>query len=213
MESNYLVADIHTTPTYCGGGYLGAITHVGTGRINLGVFITENNLGQSTAFVGPVMSYYEYTTTNFLRLTDEEWALTYLWSATRPDWVNVYLADSLGESRGSGPILVTSVEPGSNPIIPESQILLGNYPNPFNPTTIIHFTIPRDLTNSKAKLVIYDVQGRIVKTLVDETLSAGNYLSRWDATNDSGDKVSTGVYFYSLQAGDRTVSKKMVYLK
>ena len=124
MESDHIVADIHTTPTNCGGGYIGAISHVGTGPVNLGIFITENHLGESTAFVGPVMSYYEHRTTNFLRLTDEEWASIYLHLAERPEWVNIYLADSLGETRGSGPSLITSVEKDENQIIPQSQILL-----------------------------------------------------------------------------------------
>jgi len=59
MESDHIVVDIYTTPTNCGGGMIGAISHEGTGPINLGVFITENHLGVSTAFVGPAMSYYE----------------------------------------------------------------------------------------------------------------------------------------------------------
>ena len=213
LESNHIVADIHTTPTDCGGGSLGAISHVGTGNINVGVFITENDLGEPTAFIGPVISYYEYRTMNYLRLNDEEWESNYLFSATRPDWVNIYLADSLGESRGEGSSLVTSVESDDNPIIPESQILLGNYPNPFNPSTLIHFTIPRDLTNSRTTLKIYDVQGSLVKTLVDEVLPAGNYLCKWNATNEAGNKVTSGVYFYSLKVGERVVSKKMILLK
>ena len=150
---------------------------------------------------------------NYLRLNDEEWESNYLFSATRPDWVNIYLADSLGESRGEGASLVTSVESDDNPIIPESQILLGNYPNPFNPSTLIHFTIPRDLTNSRTTLKIYDVQGSLVKTLVDEVLPSGNYLSKWDAINEAGNKVTSGVYFYSLKVGDRVVSRKMILLK
>jgi len=213
MESDHIVADIHTTPTDCGGGMIGAISHVGTGSVNLGVFITKNHLGESTAFVGPVMSYYEYQTTNFLRLTDEEWASTYLQSALRPAWVNIYLADSLGESRGSGPILITSVEEDENKIIPQSQILLNNYPNPFNPYTIISFSIPYDLTNSFVELKIYDINGRLVNTLVSENLPAGNYLTKWEGDNTSGTKVSSGVYIYSLRVGERMVARKMTLLK
>lgn len=213
MDSDYLVADIHTTPTDCGGGMIGAISHVGTGNINLGVFVTENNLGEPTAFVGPVTSYYEYRTTNFLRLTDDEWASTYLQSALRPEWVNIYLADSLGETRGSGPVLITSIEQDENQIIPESQILLNNYPNPFNPYTIISFSIPYDMTNSKVELNIYDITGRLVKTLVNENLPAGNYLTKWEGDNSSGSKVSSGVYIYSIRVGDRAVNKKMTLLK
>ncbi len=213
MESDHIVADIHTTPTNCGGGYIGAISHVGTGNINLGVFITENHLGEPTAFVGPVMSYYEYRTTNFLRLTDDEWASTYLQAALRPEWVNIYLADSLGQSRGNGPSLITSVEQIKNPVIPQSQILLNNYPNPFNPYTIISFSIPYDLTNSFVELKIYDINGRLVKTLLNENLPAGNYLTKWEGDNISGTKVSSGIYIYSIRVGDRAVNNKMSLIK
>ena len=195
MESDHIVADIHTTPTYCGGGYLGAISHVGTGPVNLGIFITENDQGDLTAFVGPVMSYYEHRTTNFLRLTDEEWESIYLHLAERPEWVNVYLADSLGETRGSGPTLITSVEKDENQIIPQS------------------LSIPYDLTNSFVELKIYDINGRLVNTLVSENLSAGNYLTRWDGDNSSGSKVSSGVYIYSIRVGSRTLNKKITLLK
>jgi len=159
------------------------------------------------------MSYYEYRTYNFLRLTDEEWENTYLQSALRPAWVNIYLADSLGETRGSGPVLITSVEVDKNPIIPESQILLDNYPNPFNPYTIISFSIPYDLTNSFVELKIYDINGRLVNTLVSENLPAGNYLTKWVGDNSSGSKVSSGVYIYSIRVGDRAVNKKMTLVK
>ena len=213
MESDHIVADIHTTPTDCFGNYIGAISHVGTGNVNLGVFITENHLGEPTTFVGPVTSYYEYRTTNFLRLTDDEWENTYLQAALRPEWVNIYLADSLGETRGSGPSLITSVEQDNNPVIPESQILLNNYPNPFNPYTIISFSIPYDLTNSFVELKIYDINGSLVKTLVSENLPAGNYLTKWEGDNTGGNKVSSGVYIYTIRVGDRAVNKKMTLIK
>jgi hypothetical protein len=213
MESDHIVADIHTTPTNCGGDPIGAISHVGTGSVNLGVFITKNHLGESTAFIGPVMSYYEYRTMDFLRLTDDEWASTYLQSSTRPDWVNIYLADSLGESRGSGPSLITSVEKDEKQIIPQSQILLDNYPNPFNPYTIIAFSVPHDLTNSFVELKIYDINGRLINTLVSENLPAGNYLTKWEGDNTNGSKVSSGIYIYSIRVGDRAVNKKMTLLK
>jgi len=214
MESDHIVADIHTTPTYCGGGYLGAISHVGTGPVNIGIVVTENHQGDLTAFAGPVMSYYEYRTTNFLRLTDDEWANTYLQSALRPDWVNIYLADTLGNSRGEGATLITSVEnDGEGLLIPQTEILLNNYPNPFNPTTIISFTIPYDLTNSLTELKIYDLQGRLIKILVNEVLPAGNYLSKWDGKNEMGNQVASGVYIYNLKVAYRQKSSKMTFLK
>jgi hypothetical protein len=214
MESDHLVADIHTTPTDCGGGIIGAITHVGTGPINLSVLVTENNNNELTAFVGPVMSYFEYTTLNFLRLTDEEWDNQYLQSATRPDWVNLYLADTTGNTRGEGRILITNVQnKNGDPFIPKSEILISNYPNPFNPSTIIAFSIPYDLTNSNTVLKIFDIQGKLIRTLLDEDLAAGNYLTKWDAKNDEGDNVSSGVYIYNLKVGHRQVSGKMMLLR
>ena len=166
-----------------------------------------------TAFVGPCFSYYEYVTTNFLRLTDQEWKNQYLHSALRPSWVNIYLADNSGNTKGKGLQLVTSVEKDNNKIIPETHLIARNYPNPFNPSTIISFTIPYDLTNSMTELVIYNIQGQIVKRLVREVLPSGNYLTRWDGTNESGVKVSSGIYIYNLRVADKQFSGKMTLLK
>ena len=213
MQSDNLVADIHTTPTDCAGTTIGAITHVGTGNVNLGVVVTKNHEGDQTAFIGPVMSYYEYTSTNFLRLNDEEWSSTYLREGLRPDWVNVYLADSSGNSRGEGRSLLTSVEKDDNEIIPESHIVINNYPNPFNPSTIISFSVPHDLTNSLVTLNIYDIQGKLVRTLVQEQLPAGNYLTKWYGKNEAGNHVASGVYIYNLQVDQKQVSGKMMLLR
>lgn len=213
IGKDYIVADIHTTPADCGGGIMGWVKHVGTGPIDVGVFIAKIPGGENCAFVGPLLSYHDYTTEDWLRLTDDEWASTYLQSATRPDWVNIYLADSLGQSRGSGSMLITSVKKDENQIIPHSEILLGNYPNPFNPYTIISFSIPYDLTNSYVELKIYDINGRLVNTLIKENLSAGNYLIKWFGDDSSGGRVSSGVYLYTIRVGDRMISKKMTLLK
>jgi len=214
MESDFIVADIHTVPTDCGGFVGGWIPHVGTGPINLGVWITELPGGQLTAFIGPVLSYYEYITDDFERLTDTEWDETYLYFSMRPDWVNIYLADSSGNSRGEGGTLITSVEVDpNNPVIPETHIIAKTYPNPFNPYVIINFSIPYDLTNSLTELIIYDVTGQKVKTLFRETFPSGNYLTRWDATTDDGSGVSSGIYLYVLKVAEQQVTGKMVYQK
>lgn len=214
MQSDYLVADIHTTPTDCFGGEYGWISHVGTGPINLGVVVTKDPDGVLTAYTGPMMSYFEYRTEDYLRLTDQEWNSTYLQAALRPEWVNIYLADSSGNTRGTGPSLVTNVQIDyGNPNIPQSQILISNYPNPFNASTIIAFTIPYDLTNSDVELKIFDVQGKLVKTLLNERLPAGNYLYRWQGDNSFGNMVTSGVYFYNLTVDGSNVNGKMIMLK
>lgn len=214
MESDHLVADMHTVPTDCYGAPLGWILHTGTGPINLGVFITPWNDGIETAFIGPVMSYFEYTTSNFLRLTDQEWNDQYLQSALRPDWVNIYLADSTGNSRRIGPSLITDVERDQNGLaIPKSEIMIANYPNPFNSSTLIVFTIPADFTNENTVLRIYDIQGSLVATLMNQQLASGNYIVKWEGKNQNNLDVSSGVYFYNLKVGDRVKSGKMNLLR
>jgi hypothetical protein len=89
--------------------------------------------------------------------------------------------------------------------IPTSYSLLQNFPNPFNPTTRIHFGIPKV---SKVSLVIYDVLGRKVVTLVDKQLVPGYYDYNWNASS-----MASGVYFYRLRAGSFTETKKLVLLK
>jgi hypothetical protein len=99
--------------------------------------------------------------------------------------------------------------------IPKSFTLMQNYPNPFNPTTKIRFTIPlsRGVSGSagrgvSVKLVLYDILGKEITTLINENLSPGTYETEWNALN-----YSSGVYFYQLQVNDYLETKKMVLLK
>lgn len=214
MEKDHIVADIHTVPTNCSGIVIGAIPHVGTGSVNLGVFIAELPGNQQVAFIGPVLSYYEYTTLNFERLTDQEWDEKYLQAALRPSWVNIYLADSSGNSKGAGQRLITNIS-DENPSVnyPSDFLTAGNYPNPFNPETIIWFKIPSNLTNSSVELCIYDINGELVIGLVNDILSTGNYLVKWNGQNLKGKDVSSGIYFYHLKAADKITTGKMMLLR
>lgn len=84
------------------------------------------------------------------------------------------------------------------------------YPNPFNPTTTIAFTLE---TGAKVSLRIYDVQGAVVRTLRDEILPQGLHEARWDGRDDNGLQVATGVYFVRLVGKDYRVTRKIVLLK
>ncbi|CUU10353.1 Por secretion system C-terminal sorting domain-containing protein [Candidatus Kryptobacter tengchongensis] len=86
-----------------------------------------------------------------------------------------------------------------------------NYPNPFNPTTTIEFAIPKRVN---VKLIIYDLTGKVVKTLIDgQEYEAGLYRVEWNGKNDYGEYVSSGIYFYRLEAGDFVATKKMVLVR
>jgi len=98
-----------------------------------------------------------------------------------------------------------------NPEIPTSFGLDQNYPNPFNPTTIIQYRLKEP---TGVKLIIYNILGQKVITLVNQEQLAGNYSIQWNATNEYGSRVSTGIYFYRLVAGNKfTEVKKMILLK
>ena len=94
---------------------------------------------------------------------------------------------------------------------PEAFSLANNFPNPFNPTTTIKYALPQA---ADVELTVYNVVGQPVRTLVAEHQSAGRYAVEWDATNDSGHSLSSGMYFYRLQAGEEFREiKKMLLLK
>jgi len=95
-------------------------------------------------------------------------------------------------------------------MIPMEFALLQNYPNPFNPVTTLRYDIPE---NSHVTITIYDMLGRQVKTLINQTQDAGYRSVIWDATNDYGKPVSAGIYLYQIQAGEYISTKKMVLLK
>jgi hypothetical protein len=92
----------------------------------------------------------------------------------------------------------------------ENVVLHPNFPNPFNPVTTIRYDLSED---SPVSIMIYDIMGRKVKTLVNKSQNAGFKATIWDATNDLGQPVSTGVYLYKIQAGEFRQVKKMVLLK
>ena len=101
--------------------------------------------------------------------------------------------------------------------LPSKFLLYQNYPNPFNPVTKIKFAIPSDVksrlvgTGSKTsdvKLIIYDITGREIQTLVNEKLNPGTYEVTFDGSN-----LSSGIYFYQMRSGEFIETKKLVLLK
>lgn len=94
--------------------------------------------------------------------------------------------------------MITSIESISN-FLPKEFRLKQNYPNPFNPTTTIQYDLPK---SGDVHLVIYNLQGRHIRTLVDAQQQAGYLHTTWDSTDEQNLPVSTGVYFCRMQVGE-----------
>jgi len=102
---------------------------------------------------------------------------------------------------------------GGGATLPKTFALEQNSPNPFNPSTTINYQVPEDAGGLAVSLNVYDIRGRLVRTLVKEVKGPGYYTAYWDGTNNHGQQVSSGVYFYRFSSEKYTLTRKMVLLK
>jgi hypothetical protein len=129
------------------------------------------------------------------------------------------VADVLEDAEGNGNIVtpealdvlpfITAVEEDN---LPDAFALSKNFPNPFNPTTTIEYAIPADGAGH-VEMVIYNINGQKVRTLVNETKDAGYYNVVWDGRSDSGEMVSSGLYMYKIVSGSFSKIQKMTFMK
>jgi len=128
------------------------------------------------------------------------------------DW----LLDSVPNIVGFDPVCwvvmmgPTAVGDKPGDILPKEFSLSQNHPNPFNPSTIIDFALP---TRADVSINIYNVLGQKIKTLVNKEYNAGYYKETWDGTVENGALAASGIYFYKIDAGEFTATKKMILLK
>ena len=111
---------------------------------------------------------------------------------------------------GIDPLSSGSIEIFEMDAIPQKYLLGQNFPNPFNPNTTIEFAIPED---SYVNLSVYDIMGRLVKTIVDKKINAGYYQVDWDGTDQDSLHVSASLYIYVLKNNKVTITKKMIMMK
>ena len=110
----------------------------------------------------------------------------------------------------SSEVLVVITGIGDDNALPKEFALKQNYPNPFNPETWIAFDLPQAVN---VTIAIYNTLGQKVRTLVNESTAAGSYKILWNGTNDQGNNVASGVYVYSIKAGNFTEAKKMTLMR
>jgi hypothetical protein len=102
-----------------------------------------------------------------------------------------------------GANIITTINNTSENVI--SYKLFQNYPNPFNPTTTIKFDVVR---SGDVKIIVYDVMGREIQTLVNEKLQPGTYKTSFDGSN-----LNSGIYFYQMVSGNFKQTRKLILLK
>lgn len=95
-------------------------------------------------------------------------------------------------------------------VVQDDYKLFANYPNPFNPSTTINYSIPE---SGSVRIAVYDMLGNEVAELVNNELSAGSHQTVWNGENGYGSQVSSGIYFYTLTSGSVRLTKKMMLLK
>ena len=94
--------------------------------------------------------------------------------------------------------------------LPNKFELANNYPNPFNPSTTIEFSVP---AQSEVKIEVYNATGTLVNELVNEEFGAGTYRTIWNAKDNFGNFVASGFYIYRMAAGNFTQAKRMIFIK
>jgi len=106
--------------------------------------------------------------------------------------------------------VMTAVEGEGEAVNPHEFRLEQGFPNPFNPSTTIEFSLP---ARGRVELAIYNLAGQQVRKLVSSVVDEGAHSIRWDGTDDGGSELATGVYLYRLQAGEQVSSRKLLLLR
>jgi hypothetical protein len=176
-------------------------------------------------FAGDCPFGFRQGSTGFAAGNQQDWYRQQFWWVPQEGtthveiWLGVNNADFAPEDcRSHAPLLdnvtvkrfggvVTAVDNGPAPRLTLKQ----NEPNPFNPGTTIQFEVPAGPEG--VALRIYDVSGRLVRTLVDKSLPAGTRSVYWNGRDDAGQSVASGVYYYELVVGDQRQSRRMLLLK
>ena len=144
-----------------------------------------------------------FTTDTFYQEPDlPDGTYTYTISAVYGDYESAHSNQAIVEIYGN-----TSAEDNN---LPQANSLLGNYPNPFNPTTNIKFAMSE---SGPVTIDIYNSKGMKLLTLIDETKAAGNHSIVWNGQDSSDQAVSSGVYFYQMRSGNYHKTQKMILMK
>lgn len=202
LDEDYVIADVHTQPTDEWGNIIGKILHVGTGKINLGIFLANSPSSDYApiAFIGPFMSYYEKETYDFFRMTDELWSQNVKNGSIleRPSWTNVYLAGKAGDLNPGGEKIKGILFTGYDQKYSSLPGKISIYPNPA--TNRVNFSLQGN-SDRFLDIRIYDIQGREVDIIDRDLLQKGVTEAYWYPLG-----AEAGVYLVVIKtkAGSQT---------
>ena len=133
------------------------------------------------------------------------------YNTSNSDFDNFCVSSSVAMAFADDDLMSQEAEPlQKDAALPDRFSVDQNFPNPFNPSTTINFYLP---SASQVRVEVLNIMGQLVKTLADESLGAGPHSVEWNATDDAGGKVASGIYFYRVTAGNMTETKKMLLMK
>lgn len=164
----------------------------------------------STAKSVVVTLYYQATSKEYVEFLRDENTTNSAGQDLYDAWVAQGRAAPEIMAQVSTPVSVSAGTRPGDPDVPLVYSLNQNYPNPFGPATTITYSLAM---KERVDISVYDLSGRHVRTLVDETQEPSRYRIEWDGTNDRGEQVPSGVYFIRYQAGSHRFSKKALLLK
>jgi hypothetical protein len=183
-----------------GTTYRIGFTRSGLADVRLALF---RNPGSGTYWTDRTQAVWEYSASG-----------NYTYTAPASDWYGLVVFPNVRLAVGNYTIRISNAFAtgiDSEPFVPTRFALYQSNPNPFKTTTTIRYDVPA--SGGKLTLAVFDISGKLVRTLVDRVDSPGENTVEWDGRSPAGEQVSTGVYFYRLTAGDKTLTKKMVLLK
>ena len=208
-NASYQILKIDTTVNYKGLKLQGRYEMIGmrladqevetdAGNFNCKKFVIDNNV-----YVKLIGDYSKiFTIPDTVWIAENQWIVQDITPSVTTNPLG------LGEIHIPGSKKVVTVQTPTS-INVDNFKLYQNYPNPFNPGTIIKYSLPE---NSNVELIIYDLLGNEITTLVDKEQSAGNYEVVFNPSQIKNG-ISTGVYFYTLRTGSASLTKKLIYLK
>jgi len=207
-NQNYVQSALHTPSSYGGTTNLGG-QYISNASTEFNIYCLEWTPEQ---MIFSVNNYVHYTYNPSVQ-NSETWPFdsaqylllniaiepsvtsSFIESEMEIDYVRVYEASMLSTQTQTVPVYFN---------------VFQNFPNPFNPITTLKYDLPED---SFVEITIYDMLGNVVNNLVNRNQRRGYKSVQWNATNDQGQPVSTGVYLYRIEAGDYRQTKKMILLK